>query len=103
MGNVVYETTCSLCGAKYIGECIRPVRERFLEHRRAAYRRDNDNPVGIHFRKFHPFDVLPETPITCKILQRCRDHVSRKLSETLLIKEKHPAMNKNVASWYVMP
>ena len=102
VGNVVYEVTCSLCKESYIGECIRPVRERFLEHRRASFKRDDQNPVGLHFKKYHTLDVLPEIPITCKIIQRCKDHVGRKLSETILIRERRPNLNKNVASWYVM-
>ena len=101
VGNVVYQVTCSPCKANYVGECIRPVRERFLEHRRACFKRDDQNPVGLHFKKCHTLDVLPETPITCKILKRCQDHVGRKLSETIMIREQRPTMNKNVASWYV--
>ena len=113
VGNVVYEVTCSLRKESYIGECIRPVRERFLEHHRASFKRDDQNlvglhfkkyqnPVGLHFKKYHTLDVLPEVPITCKIIQRCKDHVGRKLSETILIRERRPSLNKNVASWYVM-
>ena len=102
VGNVVYEVGCSLCGAKYVGECIRPVRDRFLEHRRACLKRDDQNPVGLHFKRFHQTDALPQTPITCKIMHRCSDHVSRKLLETIFIREQRPLMNKNVSSWYVM-
>ena len=102
VGNVVYQVKCSLCEAKYVGECIRPVRERFFEHRRSCFKRDDQNPVGQHFKKFHPFDVLPESPITCEIIQKCKDHVSRKLLETIIIRERRPAINKNVASWYVI-
>ena len=61
--NVVYEVRCTLCGACYVGECIRPVRDRFFEHRRAAFRKDIDNPVGHHFKTHHLHDVLPEIPI----------------------------------------
>ena len=99
INNVVYEVRCSLCGACYIGECIRPVRDRFFDHRRAAFRKDIDNPVGNHFCNNHLHDVLPEIPIQGRILARCRDTVERKLTETILIRDTKPLMNANTSSW----
>jgi len=97
--NAVYQVSCNLCPATYVGECIRPVRERFFDHRRAVFRRDINNPVGLHFRSQHGYDVLPEVPITGKVLCKCHGHVERKVKETMFIRDLKPVMNKNVASW----
>ena len=100
--NVVYEIRCTSCGATYIGECIRPVRDRFYDHRRAVYKRDADNPVGNHFRTHHQYDVLPEIPITVSILAKCTSHVDRKLRETMCIRDMKPVMNANISSWWTL-
>ena len=100
--NTVYQINCSLCSATYIGECIRPVRERFYDHRRAAFKKDVCNPVGLHFFSEHGCDVLPEIPITGKILCKCYGHVERKVKESMYIREDRPLMNKNVASWALL-
>ena len=97
--NAVYQVKCNLCAATYVGECIRPVRERFFDHRRAAFRKDINNPVGLHFQSQHGYDVIPEVPISGKILCKCHGHVERKVRETMFIRELKPVMNKNVASW----
>ena len=102
VNNVVYEVECVMCHSTYIGECIRPVRERFFDHRRAAFRKDPENPVGNHFLTKHSHDVLPETPITGTILIRCRSHVDRKLNETMSIRDRKPGMNVNVSSWWTL-
>ena len=34
--NVVYKLECTLCQESYVGEAKRPVRERIMEHQRAA-------------------------------------------------------------------
>ena len=38
--NAVYRLNCVLCPMEYIGETKRPIRERMMEHRRAARNRD---------------------------------------------------------------
>ena len=53
MKNVIYRLDSILCTKSYVGEMKRPVRERLLEHRRAALNRDMQNPRGAHYDTEH--------------------------------------------------
>ena len=61
--NVVYRLECALCSECYIGETKRPIRERFMEHRRAARSRDTQNPWGAHYTTSHKDDPTPNVPL----------------------------------------
>ena len=62
-----------------------PIRERLLEHRRAALNRDMQNPWGAHYGTEHIGESVPEIPFSVKIVRRARDHVDRKLREAIKI------------------
>ena len=57
--NVVYKLECTLCSGSYVGEIKRPVRERIMEHRRAALARNAQNPWGTHFCTQHGNSTSP--------------------------------------------
>ena len=83
--NVIYRLDCILCAKSYVGETKRPIRERLLEHRRAALSRDTQNPWGAHFGTEHSGEAVPEIPFSAKIVRRATDHVDRKLGEAIEI------------------
>ena len=77
--NVVYNLECTLCSGNYVGEMKRPVRERILEHRRAAPTKNVQKPWRAHFCTEHSGLPTPDIPFTVKIVKRASDHVDRKL------------------------
>jgi hypothetical protein len=48
---VVYCITCNICGIKYIGETIRSLKERFLEHRRNIINKKMKSHLIDHFNQ----------------------------------------------------
>ena len=90
--NVVYELKCKLCGATYVGESKRPLRLRYNEHLRCAQNETKLTPVGDHFETCHRGVTKAEKstnpPLEIRILMRTRDHPDRKISESLLIRER---------------
>ena len=105
--NVVYELTCTLCGAMYIGESKRPLRLRFNEHLRCAVHETELTPIGDHFKSCHkevPKAVkLADPPLQVSVLMKTRDHPDRKIAESLCIRNKKPNLNENLSSWRVLP
>jgi len=89
---------CVLRGSTYIGECIRPVRGCFFDPRRAVFSKYPENPVENRFRTRHCHDVLPGNPSTATILVRFRNHVDRKLNETIMMRGCKPRMNANIST-----
>ena len=102
MTGIIYYVECNLCGVAYVGESKRPIRLRFNEHVLDAKKHSGDTPFGDHFRERHSEDVLPEHPLSIKILHRAKDHPNRKIMESLYIRQLKPVLNKNVASWFVL-
>lgn len=107
VSGVVYCITCNLCSSAaepvtYIGECKRPIRSRFNEHNLNAKNASRDTPLGEHFRAYHTDDILPDYPLSVKILHKAKDHANRKIMESLYIRELKPVLNRNVSSWYVL-
>ena len=100
--NVVYKLECILCQESYVGETKRPVRERIMEHRRAALSRNTQNPWGAHFYNKHSGTPTPDLPFTAKIVKRTTDHVERKLSEAIEIAETSPLINTD-SGWRLLP
>jgi len=47
-------------------------------------------------------DVLPGNPGTATILVRFRNHVDRKLNETIMMRGCKPRMNANISSWWTL-
>ena len=54
---VVYTMCCTVCGARYIGETQRPVRERFQEHYREARALVVRTPWGSHYHHEHREEI----------------------------------------------
>ena len=78
------------------------VRLRYNEHLRDAKNKRRDSPIGDHFRNEHPNFQPDPTHLTVKILQVCRSERDRKIAESLHIREHHPALNSNIASWAIL-
>ena len=91
-----------MCAKSYVGEMKRPIRERLLDHRRAALSRDIQNPLGAHFGTEHNGEAVPEIPFSAKIVRRARDHVDRKLGEAIEIAETVPPLNTD-SGWQLLP
>lgn len=100
--NVVYRLKCTLCSECYIGETKRPLRERLMEHRRAARSRDIKNPWGAHFATAHRDSPTPNMPFTAEIVNRAKDHVDRKITEAITIAEEKPTINTD-RGWQLLP
>ena len=79
-----------------------PVRERLMEHRRAAKNRDKENPWGAHFTRAHKDGPVPVMPFRAKIIVRTRDHVDRKLMEAIHIAKRTPTLNSD-RGWQLLP
>lgn len=99
---VVYQLTCALCSRSYIGETGRMVRLRYNEHLRDAKNKRRDSPWGEHFWNEHQNSQPNSQSITAKILQVCTSERDRKIAESLHIRQQHPALNTNIASWAIM-
>ncbi len=85
--NIIYKLDCAICAESYIGETKRPVRERLLEHRRAALN-DEQNPWGAHYGTTHNGSPVPTIPFTARVIRRAQDHVDRKLGEAIEIRSR---------------
>ena len=98
--NVVYEIQCALCqNTNYIGETKRLIRLRFNEHLRDAKNRTTDTPFGDHMRQHHPDAVLTASSLRIRILRRCRDVASLKITESKYIRDLQPKLNTLTSSW----
>ena len=102
MKNVIYRLDCILCTKSYVGETKRPIRERLLEHRRAALNRDMQSPWGAHYSIEHNVEQVQEIPFSAKIIRRAKDHVDRKLREAIKIAEISPQLNTD-SGWQLLP
>ena len=47
--NLVYLITCSVCTKQYVGQTLRPLRERLREHFRYITQKTDQQPLGRHF------------------------------------------------------
>ena len=104
--NGVYSLRCKACIAngditEYVGDTKRHLRLRFNEHFRDICNR-KDTPMGDHFTACHPDFGLTPSPIEARILYRAKDHPDRKIAESILIRNRKPVLNSNVASWPIM-
>ena len=53
MTSIIYQFTCTLCGAYYIGKTDTTLSVRFYQHRMALNRNDVKSPLVRHFREHH--------------------------------------------------
>ena len=47
--NLVYLLTCNICNKQYVGQTLRPLRDRLREHFRYIENRQDSQPLGRHF------------------------------------------------------
>ena len=81
--NIVYEAKCPDCPANYIGETNRRLVERIKEHAK----KDKNSHLLRHAQlSGHKAVSLNDFQVLSK---NFRNYYSRKISETILIKQKH--------------
>ena len=98
--NVVYEITCTLCAAIYIGETRRRVRTRYMEHLGDARHKRSGTHLGDHVKDTHPDVNITNQSFKIKLLHtHIKDAAQMKILESLEIRNRRPAINKNSASW----
>ena len=94
--NVVYSMFCSLCGAEYVGETERHLRDRFQEHYRQARTATANTPWGVHYSLCHKNIPPPKLPFQrATVLTRAPDFVNRRILEAILIRDRHPRVNSD--------
>ena len=91
-----------LCSMKYIGKTKRPIRERLMEHRRAAKNRDAQSPWGAHYTTSYRSTPVPIIPFQAEIISRTADHVDCKLAEAIHIAIESPPLNTD-RGWKLLP
>ena len=98
--NVVYEIKCTICkDSDYIGETKRQIRLRFNEHLRDAKNKTRDTPFGDHMRVHHSDTTIANTSLSIRILRRCKDVASLKITESKFIRDLRPKLNIQTSSW----
>ena len=80
--NAVYNLECKSCKKEYIGHTQRHLHTRIKEHQT---RRSSD----VHSY----FSTCSNNEFSVKILSKLRDCVDAKISESIFIKSKKPALN----------
>lgn len=101
--NAVYEIKCMLCeDTTYLGETKRHVRLRFNEHLRDAKNKTRDTPFGDHMRNHHPDISVTPTTLKIRILRRCKDVASLKITESKCIRDMNPKLNTQTSSWKLL-
>lgn len=97
--NVVYRLEYILYSGGYIVETRRPVRERLMEHWRAAFRRDGQNSWGAHCGTEHRDTV----PFRAEIVRRARGHVKHKLIKAIKKAEACSPTFEHRRGWRLLP
>ena len=86
---VIYEISCGDCDSKYVGETERSLEIRFGEHMKTEIK--NPTAVGEHLKE-SKHQISEEN---VKIIAREGDNRRRKIHESIIIREKHPMLNRN--------
>jgi hypothetical protein len=92
--DTVYQVTCNLCGAIYIGETSRPLVTRFQEHYRSASNPTAKSYQNMAFSK-HYNDQHPRVKpnLSVKVLKKTKGSLQRKITEALFIQKLKPDLN----------
>ena len=100
--NVVYQIKCKICDGTYVGKTRRMVRSRFMEHLGDARNKRKGTDLGDHILQAHP-DMQPQNDnFEICILQTCKDEANLKITESIEIRNRKPALNKNSSSWRLL-
>ena len=94
--NYVYLLTCSICKEQYVGESGRLFRKRMREHFLSVANKTSEHAMGAHFAKYHSGENINNLPFECELLRKCKDFVDRKLWQSIEVKERKPAINKQL-------
>ena len=100
--NVVYQIKCKLCGNLYIGKTRRMIRTRFMEHLGDARNKKKGSDLGDHMLSEHPDMQAKNENFDISILHTCKDEANLKITESIEIRNKKPALNKNTFSWRLL-
>ena len=100
--NVVYEIKCKLCGNLYIGKTRRMIRTRFMEHLGDARNQRKGSDLGDHMLAEHPNTQSKNEDFEISILHTCKDEANLRITESIEIRNKKPALNKNSFSWRLL-
>ena len=68
------------------------MREHFL----AVANKTSEHAMGAHFAKYHSEENIDNLPFECELLRKCKDFVDRKLWQSIEVKERKPAINKQL-------
>ena len=98
----LYEIKCKMCGDTYIGKTKRMVRTRFMEHLGDARNKRKGTDLGDHILTAHPTAQPMNTDFEISILHRCKDEANLLITESIEIRNKKPALNKNTSSWRLL-
>ena len=94
---VVYQITCLICMLIYIGETLRYIDGRFLEHLRNATKPNCKSyakeALAVHYREHHP-GIAPKLQL--EILAKESNTLRRKIVEAMHIMNKAPQINLKV-------
>ena len=94
---VVYQITCLICMLIYIGETLRYIDGRFLEHLRNATKPNCKSyakeALAVHYKNHHP-GVTPKLQL--EIVTKESNILRRKIIEAMYIMNKSPQLNLKI-------
>ena len=89
---MVYEVTCEICQATYIGSTIRPLHDRVKEHVAATKKRSRTSAVGEHYERHHR---TGDPKLRFRIVYTTgKDELRLRIVEAITIRDKKPTMNR---------
>ena len=98
--NVVYQIACTLYSAVFIGETRRRVQTRFMEHLGDARNKRSGTHLGDDVRETHADAIIGNDTFKIRLLHtHIKDAAQLKITESLEIRNRRPAINKNSTSW----
>ena len=100
--NVVYQITCKICSKTYIGKTRRMIRTRFMEHLGDARNSRRGTDLGDHVLSEHSTIHIGNGDFSIGILHTCKDEANLRITESIEIRNRHPALNKNTLSWRLL-
>ena len=91
LSNIVYDFTCSGDPSiHYVGHTSRSLRERFLEHIRGG------TAISDHISMCDACGTKGVTLENFQVIQRCRTKTESLIHEAMLIKQRNPALNRQL-------
>ena len=91
---LVYQFTCWLCKAVYIGETCRPFNRRYKEHQKSLEKQDDKSALSSHVKTAHSGDVLTIASFDLQIMRKCSSPMATRLAEVRSIIDSRPSLNR---------